>query len=220
MAPLPVVPGAAVRPGDIVDIKGEFPATDGSVKSRELMVLAGATVAGVLATESPGGEPKIEVVHIFLSTEEALNLQQIAKRVVGGRFTIATPPALAHLTPEALVLAIKDQPEAPRPETPKPAAPKPEVRPAAGGAMAPPALPPLTGRVTAVDNEAKVAMIDLGSSNGVVKGMKFVVYEGTARKYLATLIITAVSENNAAGDLSAIREVIKVGSAVTDNFTE
>jgi len=83
-----------------------------------------------------------------------------------------------------------------------------------------PAVPTekLKGLVKSVDNEAKVAEINLGADDGVVKGTKFYLYDGDEMKYLATLTVTMVSKDSAAGDLSAIRGTVKVNSHVTNRF--
>jgi len=83
-----------------------------------------------------------------------------------------------------------------------------------------PALPTnqVRGLVTVADNEAKVAQINLGSDDGVVKGMKFFVYDAKARKYLATLTITKVDHTSAAGDLSVIRGPVEKNANVTNRF--
>lgn len=74
------------------------------------------------------------------------------------------------------------------------------------------------GLVTAADNESKVAEIDLGSDDGVVKGMKLYVYDGTARKYLATLTVSKVEHDSAAGDLSVVRGAVEKNCHVTNRF--
>jgi myosin heavy subunit len=83
-----------------------------------------------------------------------------------------------------------------------------------------PAVPPnkVAGLVTKADNEAKVAEINMGSDRGVVKGMKFFVYNSTEMKYLATLTINMVSNTSAAGELSVIRGTVKVNDHVTNRF--
>ena len=83
-----------------------------------------------------------------------------------------------------------------------------------------PAVPTqkVQGLVKSADNEAKVAEINLGADDGVVKGMKFYIYDGDEMKYLATLTVTMVSKNSAAGDLSAIRGTVKANNHVTNRF--
>jgi hypothetical protein len=82
-----------------------------------------------------------------------------------------------------------------------------------------PAVPSekMKGIVTAADNEAKTATINLGADDGVVKGMKFLVYSA-GDKYLATLTVGMVSKNSAAGDLSIIRGSVKANDNVTNRF--
>jgi len=74
------------------------------------------------------------------------------------------------------------------------------------------------GLVTRVDNNAKVVEINLGTDDGVVKGMKFFVYNGTEMRYLATLVVNMVSKDSAAGDLTVIRGPVKVNDHVTNRF--
>jgi len=83
-----------------------------------------------------------------------------------------------------------------------------------------PAVPTqrLKGLVKSVDNEAQVAEITLGSDDGVVKGMKFYIYNPDKSKYLATLEITKVSKDSAAGKLSVVRGDVKVNDHVTNRF--
>ena len=83
-----------------------------------------------------------------------------------------------------------------------------------------PAVPTqqIKGLVTSADNEARVAEINLGSDDGVVKGMKFYVYNEDQSKYLATLQVTRVSNDSAAGELSVIRGDVKVNDHVTNRF--
>ncbi|MBE3096509.1 MAG: hypothetical protein IMZ44_05190 [Planctomycetes bacterium] len=83
-----------------------------------------------------------------------------------------------------------------------------------------PAVPTakVDGLVTKADGEAKTATINAGSDRGVVKGMKFFVYNSTEMKYLATLTINLVSANSAAGELSVIRGTVKVNDHVTNRF--
>jgi len=83
-----------------------------------------------------------------------------------------------------------------------------------------PAVPAekMQGIVTAADNEAKAATVNLGADDGVVKGMKFLVYNAAEGKYLATLTISMVSKNSAAGDLTVIRGSVKANDNVTNRF--
>ena len=83
-----------------------------------------------------------------------------------------------------------------------------------------PAVPTakVDGLVTKADAEAKTATINVGSDRGVVKGMKFFVYNSTEMKYLATLTINLVSANSAAGELSIIRGTVKANDHVTNRF--
>ena len=83
-----------------------------------------------------------------------------------------------------------------------------------------PAVPTekMKGIVTGADNEAKTATINLGADDGVVKGMKFLVYNAAEGKYLATLTVGMVSKNSAAGDLGIIRGSVKVNDNVTNRF--
>jgi len=83
----------------------------------------------------------------------------------------------------------------------KPAAANPPLEPSHAGKGA---------HVTAVDNDAKTASIDLGSEDGVAEGMAFMIYNAAEKRYLATLTIKIVSKKSAAGDLSVIRGAIKV----------
>ena len=84
-------------------------------------------------------------------------------------------------------------------------------------------LPPsekLEGLVTDVNLAAGVVQIGLGSDDGVVKGMKFYVYDKAHDKYLATLTIDKVSHDSAAGQLSIIRGTVEKESHVTNRFVE
>ena len=76
----------------------------------------------------------------------------------------------------------------------------------------------IDGLVTQADGEAKTATINVGSDRGVVKGMKFFVYNSTEMKYLATLTVNLVSANSAAGELSVIRGTVKANDHVTNRF--
>jgi chromosome segregation ATPase len=83
-----------------------------------------------------------------------------------------------------------------------------------------PAVPTakVDGLISQADNEAKVATVNVGADRGVVKGMKFFVYNGTEMKYLATLTINMVSATSAAGELSVVRGTVKVNDHVTNRF--
>jgi regulator of replication initiation timing len=84
-------------------------------------------------------------------------------------------------------------------------------------------LPPsekLEGIVTDVNLAAGVVQISLGSDDGVVKGMKFYVYDKAHDKYLATLTIDKVSHDSAAGQLGIIRGTVEKESHVTNRFVE
>jgi hypothetical protein len=83
-----------------------------------------------------------------------------------------------------------------------------------------PAVPTarIQGLVTKADNEARIAEINLGTDDGVVKGMKFIVYSPAEMKYVATLTINMVSTNSAAGELSVIRGTVKANDNVTNRF--
>jgi len=84
-------------------------------------------------------------------------------------------------------------------------------------------LPPsekLEGIVTDVNLAAGVVQISLGSDDGVVKGMKFYVYDKARNKYLATLTIDKVSHDSAAGQLSIINGTVEKESHVTNRFVE
>jgi len=84
-------------------------------------------------------------------------------------------------------------------------------------------LPPiekLEGIVTDVNLAAGVVQISLGSDDGVVKGMKFYVYDKANDKYLATLTIDKISHDSAAGQLSIIRGTVEKESHVTNRFVE
>jgi len=82
------------------------------------------------------------------------------------------------------------------------------------------ALPTHTvnGRVTMVDNESKVAEVDIGSDDGVVAGMKLYVYDAKACKYLATLTVSKVEHDSAAGDLSVVEGAVEKDCHVTNRF--
>jgi len=76
----------------------------------------------------------------------------------------------------------------------------------------------LRGLVTKADNEARVAEINLGSDDGVVKGMTFYIFNQDQTHYLATLEINMVSNEHAAGQLTVIRGDVKVNDHVTNRF--
>ena len=78
----------------------------------------------------------------------------------------------------------------------------------------------LDGIVTDVNLTAGVVQINLGSDDGVVKGMKFYVYDKAHDKYLATLTIDKVAHDSAAGQLSIIRGRVEKESHVTNRFVE
>ena len=84
-------------------------------------------------------------------------------------------------------------------------------------------LPPsekLEGIITDVNLAAGVVQISLGSDDGVVKGMKFYVYDKARNKYLATLTIDKVSHDSAAGQLGIVRGTVEKESHVTNRFVE
>lgn len=83
-----------------------------------------------------------------------------------------------------------------------------------------PAVPvrKLEGLVTNVDEAARVAEINLGSDDGVVSGMKFYVYDQGLRRYLATLTVSKVSSDSAAGELGVVRGKVETNSHVTNRF--
>ena len=64
--------------------------------------------------------------------------------------------------------------------------------------------------VTAVDNLAKTASINLGAEDGVAEGMVFLIYNAAEDNNLARLTIRKVSKKSATGDLSIICGGIKV----------
>jgi len=76
----------------------------------------------------------------------------------------------------------------------------------------------LEGLVAEVDTAAGVAQVNLGSDDGVVKGMKFYIYDRARNRYLATLTIDKVSHDSAAGELSIIRGTVGKGNHVTNRF--
>ena len=95
-----------------------------------------------------------------------------------------------------------------------------ESLPGVKKALEVPALPTakIQGMITKTDNEARVAEVNLGADDGVVKGMKFFIYNRGQNKYLATLLVNMVSKNSAAGELSVIRGTVKVNDHVTNRF--
>ena len=95
-----------------------------------------------------------------------------------------------------------------------------ESLPGVKKALEVPALPTakIQGMITKTDNEARVAEVNLGTDDGVVKGMKFFIYNRGQNKYLATLLVNMVSKNSAAGELSVIRGTVKVNDHVTNRF--
>ena len=95
-----------------------------------------------------------------------------------------------------------------------------ESLPGVKKALEVPALPTakIQGMITKTDNEARVAEVNLGTDDGVVKGMKFFIYNRGQNKYLATLLVNRVSKNSAAGELSVIRGTVKVNDHVTNRF--
>ena len=95
-----------------------------------------------------------------------------------------------------------------------------EALPGVKKALEVPALPTakIQGMITKTDNEARVAEVNLGTDDGVVKGMKFFIYNRGQNKYLATLLVNMVSKNSAAGELSVIRGTVKVNDHVTNRF--
>jgi len=95
-----------------------------------------------------------------------------------------------------------------------------ESLPGVKKALEVPALPTakIQGMITKTDNEARVAEVNLGADDGVVKGMKFFIYNRGQNKYLATLLVNMVSKNGAAGELSVIRGTVKVNDHVTNRF--
>jgi hypothetical protein len=210
---VPVTPDAAVKPWDFVAIGGELQAAPQARKTGMLKLISRALVAAVNGSVTPPAQgAKVETIQVILSAEDAATMQTTFQVLVGGKFTVL-PPADAPPRPQALDLVPKDQPAAPKADEPKT-----EEKPKAAAPEAAPAR--LSGKVTKVDNEAKTAMIDVGSKHGVVKGMKFFVYEEATKKYLAMLTIATVGEKSAAGDLSVIRAAVEVGSAVTSQPAE
>jgi len=95
-----------------------------------------------------------------------------------------------------------------------------ESLPGVKKALEVPALPTakIQGMITKTDNEARVAEVNLGADDGVVKGMKFFIYNRGQNKYLATLLVNMVSKDSAAGELSVIRGTVKVNDHVTNRF--
>lgn len=84
-----------------------------------------------------------------------------------------------------------------------------------------PPLQKVSGMVTEVDNDGRIAEINLGSDDGVVKGMEFYVYDphtGQTGTYLATLVIDKVGNTTAAGQLKTVRGKVEVNDHVTNRF--
>ena len=83
-----------------------------------------------------------------------------------------------------------------------------------------PAVPTekMQGMVARVNADTRTVEINLGTDDGVVKGMKFFVYNAEQMKYLATLTVTMVSKDSAAGELSVIKGAVKVNDHVTNQF--
>lgn len=94
------------------------------------------------------------------------------------------------------------------PAAPGPVGPAPTAEPAG-----PAATSPIRGRVT--DVQGDMAQIDVGSSDGVTKGMAFVVYRGST--YLGDLQVEVADPGTAVGRLQlAGHGDIKTGDAVRD----
>jgi chromosome segregation ATPase len=84
---------------------------------------------------------------------------------------------------------------------------------------APGPLPRVSGLITAIDNEARTGQINMGSDTGIVKGMKFIIYS-EPNTYLATLTITTVGNNKAAGTLTVISGTVKASDHVTNKYID
>lgn len=113
-------------------------------------------------------------------------------------------------------LAIRKENERLR-ESGKLATPAPRLGPVGPGATAEPVGPtatsPIRGKVT--DVQGDMAQIDVGSSDGVAKGMAFVVYRGGA--YLGDLRIEVADPRTAVGRLELVgKGDIKNGDSVRD----
>ncbi len=74
----------------------------------------------------------------------------------------------------------------------------------------------LHGVVTEVNNQDKIASINLGSADQVVKGMTFYVSRGG--NYLADLVITRVDENSSVGRLDTVTGAVQESDNVTYTF--
>jgi hypothetical protein len=79
-------------------------------------------------------------------------------------------------------------------------------------APAAPASVPIKGQI--VEVKGQVASISVGSADGVIEGMSFVVYRGA--DYLGKLRITMVEPNRAGGDLTLVRGDIRPKDSVRD----
>jgi hypothetical protein len=73
-----------------------------------------------------------------------------------------------------------------------------------------PPVAPMNGLVTAVDNAAGMAEINLGSDSGVTPGTVFLIYREPGAKFLAELTIKKVGPKTAAGTLSVIQGTVEV----------
>jgi hypothetical protein len=80
-------------------------------------------------------------------------------------------------------------------------------------------LPKVSAMVLTADNQARTAEINVGSDAGVVKGMKFIIYS-EPNTYLATLTITVVGNNKAAGTLTVISGTVKANDHVTNKYID
>jgi|WetSurMetagenome_2_1015567.scaffolds.fasta_scaffold21323_2 hypothetical protein len=79
----------------------------------------------------------------------------------------------------------------------------------------------LQGHVTAVDNEAGVAEIDLGMDDGVRQGMQFIVYGLSEQQSRATLTIKRVGPKRAAGNISLARgTMVEVGDKIVHQTSD
>ena len=74
----------------------------------------------------------------------------------------------------------------------------------------------LNGLVKAADNARRVVEISLGSSDGVAKGLTFMVSRNN--QYLADLVITEVDENSSVGQLKTVQGEVREGDNVTFEF--
>lgn len=75
-----------------------------------------------------------------------------------------------------------------------------------------PAAAPIKGQV--LETSGSIASISVGSADGVVEGMSFVVYRGS--NYLGKLKITTIEPNRAGGDLTLVRGDIRPKDSVRD----